>query len=132
MTSRCAQRRPGRPNPRGVSDAVGVLARCSIGWHESRNEIVAWWNYFLGILRNAYGEFGHQVDSARAHPAKSELVRRVVLAQTEPFTLADLSAQLPSVSPQPIKKVLAGLREAGRVRLEGRGRGAQWSLVRRS
>jgi Fic family protein len=110
----------------------GVLERCSIGWHESTNEIVPWWNYFLGIVRTAYGEFGHQVDSAGARPAKSDLVRRVVLAQVEPFTLADLSAQLPSVSPQLIKKVLAGLREAGKVRLEGRGRGARWSLVRRS
>jgi Fic family protein len=113
-------------------ECYGVLARCSGGWHESRNEIVPWWNYFLGILREAYREFTNQVDSARAHPAKSDLVRRTVLAQIERFTLADLSARLPSVSPQLIKKVLAGLRAAGKVRLEGRGRGARWSVVRRS
>jgi Fic family protein len=109
----------------------GVLARCSDGWREGRNEIVPWWHHSLGILRDAYREFEHQMDAARARPAKSDLVRRVVLAQIERFTLADLSAQLPSVSPQLIKKVLAGLRDAGKVQLEGRGRGARWSVARR-
>ena len=42
------------------------------------------------------------------------------------LTLADLSAQLPTASRQLIKKVLADLKEGGKVRLSGRGRGARW------
>jgi hypothetical protein len=34
-------------------DYYRVLKLCSQGWHEGRNEIVPWWNYFLGMLRNA-------------------------------------------------------------------------------
>lgn len=107
-------------------DYYTVLRLCSQGWHEGRNEIVPWWNYFLGIVRSAYKELERQVESVEARPAKSDLVRQTVLAQVEEFTLADLAAQLPAASPQLIKKVLAELKKAGSVRLAGRGRGARW------
>jgi len=107
-----------------------TLRTCSSGWHEGAAEIVPWWNYFLSILRAAYREFETRLDSIEARPAKSELVRQTVLAQTETFTLADLAAQLPSVSPQLIKKVLSGLKaEGGKIRLRGRGRGARWEVI---
>jgi Fic family protein len=109
-----------------------VLKLCSRGWHEGENEIVPWWNYFLGMLRSAYQEFQRQVESVEARPAKSDLVRQTVLAQLEPFTLADMAAQLPAASPQLIKKVLAEMKQAGRVRLAGRGRGARWEVGTRS
>ncbi len=107
-----------------------VLKLCSEGWHEGKNEIVPWWNYFLGTLRSAYKEFEHQVESVGSRPAKSDLIRQTALAQIEPFTLADMVAQLPAASPQLIKKVLSEMKQAGRVRLVGRGRGARWDVVR--
>jgi len=103
---------------------------CSQGWHEGKNEIVPWWNYFLGTLRNAYQELERQVESAGGRPAKSDLVRQAVSAQVEPFTLADMAAQLPAASSQLIKKVLAEMKEGGLVRLAGRGRGARWEVTR--
>jgi Fic family protein len=111
-------------------DYYRVLKQCSQGWHEGKNEIVPWWNYFLGMLRNAYQEFQRQIESVDSRPAKSDLVRQTVRAQLEPFTLADMAAQLPAASPQLIKKVLAELKQARRVRLAGRGRGARWEFVR--
>jgi hypothetical protein len=84
----------------------------------------------LGILRSAYKEFERQVESVEARPAKSDLVRQTVLAQAEWFTLADMAAQLPAASPQLIKKVLAEMKQSGRVRLAGRGRGARWEVIR--
>jgi Fic family protein len=107
-----------------------VLKLCSQGWHEGTNEILPWWNYFLGILRSAYKEFGQKVESVDARPAKSGLTRQTVLAQIEPFTLADIAGQLPAASPQLIKKVLSKMKQAGRVRLKGRGRGARWEITR--
>ncbi|WP_321472348.1 Fic family protein [uncultured Paludibaculum sp.] len=106
-----------------------VLKLCSDSWHEGTNEIIPWWNYFLGTLRRAYKELEYQVESVEARPAKSELVRRTVLSQVEPFTLADMAAQLPSASPQLIKKVLAEMKKASQVRLAGRGRGARWEVA---
>ena len=106
-----------------------ALAECSEGWHEGRNAVVPWWNYFLDVLRRAYVEFELQMGSVEARPAKSDLVRRAVLAQVEQFTLGDLAAQVPVASPQLIKKVLAGMKQQGTVRLLGRGRGARWEVV---
>jgi len=106
-----------------------VLRSCSQEWHEGTSEIIPWWNYFLSTLRRAYKEFERQVESVAAHSAKSDLVRQTVLSQVEEFTLADLSAQLPSTSPQLIKKVLGELKKAGKVRLIGKGRGARWEVV---
>jgi Fic family protein len=107
-----------------------VLKLCSQRWHEGQNEMVPWWNYYLGLLRNAYKEFQRQVESVEARPAKSDLVRQTVLAQVDQFTLADVAALLPAASPQLVKKVLAGMKKAGKVRLTGRGRGARWEVIR--
>jgi len=106
-----------------------VLAECSQGWHDGKSEIVPWWNYFMSVLRRAYKEFERQVESTEARPAKSDLIRQTVLAQVEQFTLGDLAAQLPAVSPQLIKKVLAELKKQGKYRLIGRGRGARWEVI---
>jgi Fic family protein len=106
-----------------------ILHSCSQGWHDGKNEIVPWWNYFLGVLRSGYREFERHVESAGARSAKSELVQRVVLEQAGLFTLGDLTLQLPAASPQLIKKVLALLKAAGLVRLHGKGRGANWEVT---
>lgn len=108
-----------------------VLERCSERWHDGRNVIVPWWNFWLSVLRAAYMEFERQVNSVSARSSKSDLIRHAVLEQVGQFTLADMSAQLPSVSPQLIKRVLAELKTSGHVHLEGRGRGAQWRVVHR-
>jgi Fic family protein len=105
-----------------------VLGECSDGWHEGENAILPWWNYVLSLIRAAYKEFGMQMESAAARSAKSDMVRRTVLAQVEQFTLADLSVQLRAASPQLIKKVLAQLKKAGEIQLIGRGRGARWRV----
>jgi len=106
-----------------------VLETCSNGWHEDKNEIVPWWNFFLAVLRSGYREFESQVKSSSARPAKSELVRLAVMDQVGRFTLADLVLRTPGASPQLIKKVLAELKREGRVRLSGRGRGAEWEVT---
>src|SRR5665648_20984 len=106
-----------------------ALAECSEGWHEGRNAVVPWWNYFLDVLRRAYDELELQMGSVEARPAKSDLVRRAVLAQVEQFTLGDLAAQVPAASPQLIKEVLAEMKQQGKVRLLGRGRGARWEVA---
>lgn len=111
-------------------DYYEVLSQCSDGWLEGANEIVPWWNYLLSIIRRAYQEFEQKIESVEARPAKSDLIRQTVLEMVEEFTLADLVAMLPSVSPQLIKKVLANLKETGQVSLQGRGRGARWKVLR--
>jgi len=111
------------------AEYYGVLERCSAGWHANKNEIVPWWNYFLGTIRRAYEEFAAQVESSDRRSAKSDLVRQAVLSQVGSFSLAELHSQLPAVSIQLVKKVLAEMKATGEVRLKGRGRGALWERV---
>ena len=112
-------------------DYYDVLRACSTGWHEGRNLILPWWNYFLGVLRRAYTDFSQQVEGCTGQPVKSELARRAILAQPADFTLADLRSQLPTISPQLLKKVLAAMRSQRQLTLTGRGRGARWTVTRR-
>ena len=114
------------------SDYYRVLGECSKGWHEGKNQIAPWLNYFLDFLRRAYQEFAAQVESTSRRPAKGQLVRSAILAQVGPFTLGDLRGQVPGVSVQQVKKVLAEMKKAGHVRLAGRGRGAKWELAAES
>lgn len=108
-----------------------VLGECSQKWHQGRNEIVPWWNYLLTILRQGYQDFGQRIELADA-PAKTDLVRDAIMSQEGPFTLSDIAAQCPSVSPQMVKKVLSGLKREGLVELSGKGRGALWMLRKMS
>jgi Fic family protein len=110
-------------------DYYRMLETCSRNWAEGRNEIAPWWNYFLTIIRRAYAEFAEKMDRAKPHQAKTELARQAALAQVGPFTLADLNAQVPSASPQLLKKVLGAMKNEGRVQLTGRGRSARWEIL---
>lgn len=106
-----------------------VLGRCSQGWHEGENDILPWLNYFLRILRQAYREFEEMIISTEKYSAKSDYVRQLICSQVEQFTLTDLARQLPSVSSQLIKKILAELKSKGIINLRGRGRGARWQVL---
>ncbi len=105
-----------------------VLKTCSQNWHNGENDILPWLNYFLSIIRHAYREFEDKVSSIESRNAKSDIVRQIILNQVEQFTLSDLAAQIPSVSRQLIKKVLAELKAQGFLILTGKGRGARWQI----
>ncbi len=111
------------------SDYYRVLGECSKGWHEGKNQIVPWWNYFLGFLRRAYQEFAAQVESTSRRSTKGDMVRKSILSQVGPFTLGDLRGQLPGVSVQQVKKILGEMKKNTQVHLIGRGRGARWEVV---
>lgn len=111
------------------SEYYDVLERCSKDWHVGANEIIPWWNYFLGRIRTSYRELERQVEAGSSGSAKSSLVEMVILEQSGDFTLAELNLQLPNVSPQLVKKVLAEMKRNNRIQLQGRGRGASWRVV---
>ena len=109
----------------------GALAQCSTGWHAGKNDVGAWWNFFLSILRKGYGEFSQKVENASARSAKSDLLRQAILDQVGPFALAEILAVVPVASRQLIKKILQTMKQQGVVKLTGRGRGAVWEVTRK-
>ena len=107
-------------------DYYRVLKQCSDGWHNGENDIIPWWNYFLSIIKSAYKDLSNEVESYKGRPVKSELIRQAILSQITPFTLAEISALLPSVSAQMIKKILSNMKDENLITLDGVGRGALW------
>jgi Fic family protein len=105
------------------------LHQSSQGWHDSSNDIVPWWSFFLFIISRAYREFAEAVESREAGPGKTELVREVVMGMEGDFSLAEIRARLPSLSEQLIRKVFQQLKAEGRLRLTGHGRSARWEKV---
>jgi CO/xanthine dehydrogenase Mo-binding subunit len=92
------------------------------------NDILPRWNYFLSVVRRAHQEFEQTIEASRIGPAKMELVRQAIPAQTGPRAVAQPCAQVPAESPPLVKKVLAHMKQKGDVRLIGRGRGAHWEV----
>lgn len=103
-----------------------VLARSSAHWHKATHELVPWWNHFLSTLRQAYISLSERLEIVGTGPGKSELVRQAILGQAPTFTLREILAACPSVSPQLARKVLSQQRADGYLTLAGRGRGARW------
>jgi Fic family protein len=110
-------------------DYYRVLAACSSNWAEGRNEIAPWWNYFLTIVRRGYAEFAEKIERGTPRGGKTDLAREAALAQVGAFSLSDLKAQMPSVSPQLIKKVLSTLKKEGALKVTGHGRSARWEVT---
>ncbi|MFH1708460.1 MAG: Fic family protein [Planctomycetota bacterium] len=108
-----------------------ALYRSSQGWHEARHDLRSWWNYFLGTLVAAYKEFEERVGSVTTvRGAKREMVRNAVERLPVQFRLADIQQACPGVSYPTLKRALAELRKAGRIRCLGRGRDAEWARIR--
>jgi Fic family protein len=109
-----------------------ALASSSIGWHEAQHDLQPWFGYMLSIVREAYAEMAKRVEHVDGAGGKQALVRELIRRQSKPFSLNELSAQLPSVSKATIKQVLSQLRDQGELEVEGRGRGARWRRGSRS
>ena len=81
-----------------TSITVSFATARKTGMKEERDPAAV--ELLLRLVRAVYKELESQVEFASTRPAKSDLVMRTVLVQMEEFTLADLSAQLPTASRQ--------------------------------
>jgi Fic family protein len=109
-----------------------VLEQCSKGWHQGRNDIIAWWNFFLSMLRSAYSELAKNVEGVALKAPKGDMVRRVINDQVGPFALSEIAAMVPGVSLGLVKRILAAMKKEGALTVAGRGRGAVWEMKRKS
>ncbi|CAN5857222.1 Fic family protein [soil metagenome] len=107
-----------------------ALEASSQGWHEGEHDPMPWLDYFLGIMTRAHHEFAERVTLVRGvHGTKTDMVRLAVARRLAPFQISDIERELPNVSRDHIRNVLGTLREEGRLRLEGSGRGSRYVPV---
>jgi hypothetical protein len=101
--------------------------RASQGWHESTHDPMPWVGYFLGLVRAAYDEFARDLGELRdGRGMKTQLVLQAIGQMIGDFSASELHQRCPSVGVDMLRHVLRGERDAGRLQVVGRGRGARW------
>jgi Fic family protein len=104
-----------------------TLETSSQGWHENEHDPMPWVRYFWGVLLSAYKEFEERVGNIeQGKGSKTQRIRDAVERKITPFKIAELKRDLPDISREMIRKVLAIMQKEGLVRSEGRGPGARW------
>lgn len=107
-----------------------VLHLSSQGWHEGRHDFGPWLNYFLGILRRAYGEFAARAGEVKSpRGTKAHLVTQAIQNQPGEFRLVDIERACPGVGREWIRVLLADLKAQGEVACRGRGPAARWRYL---
>jgi Fic family protein len=107
-----------------------TLQRCSQRWHEGEHELLPWWEYFLGVVLSAYREFEQRVGVVTTQKgAKQEMVADTIARLPQQFQISDIQKACPTVSRPTINRVLAHLKQEGRVHCVKGGRDALWEKL---
>lgn len=97
-------------------------------WHRGEHDVWPWITYLAEILAAAYDDFEERIATAGSQTgSKQERVREHILNHAPgEFRRRDIERALPGISDGTIRLVLAELRDEGRIKSEGAGRGARW------
>ena len=89
-----------------------------------------WVSYFLSVVRAAYDEFARDLGELRGgRGMKTQLVLQAINHMIGDFSASELHQRCPSVGVDMLRHVLRSERDAGRLEVVGRGRGARWRKV---
>lgn len=107
-----------------------TLEKSSQGWHEGKHDVLPWLTYLWGTLLRAYKEFEERVGTVTTgRGAKTEQIELTVKRKVGPFAISDIENDCPGISRDLIRHVLRKLRDEGKIRSTGIGRGAKWVKV---
>lgn len=104
-----------------------ALERSSHGWHDHTHDPHPWLGYFWGVLIRAYSEFEDRVATLKG--SKTDQIKAAVGRRVGAFGIAEIERDALGVSRDMVRHVLRQMREEGRVKVEGTGRGAKWRAV---
>jgi Fic family protein len=107
-----------------------ALFQSSQNWHQGEHDLRPWWEYFLGTLTAAYKEFEARVGTlSSAKGAKRQMVQNAIQRLPIRFRMGDVQRACPGVSYPTLKRALADLKRAGKLRCLGKGRDAEWERM---
>jgi Fic family protein len=109
-------------------DYYAVLQASSTGWHEGKQELLPWLNYFLALVRRAYVQFEERAGQMKTPPrgAKTALIEAAVVSFPGQFALSDVEGVCPGVSRDMVRRVLQQMQQDGIIECLGKGRSAKW------
>ena len=104
-----------------------MLEASSQGWHEGKQDVHPWLNYYWGVLIRAYKELQERVGTIRTGKgSKTEQVRLVVGRKTMPFSISDIESDCAGISRDMVRVVLRQMRSEGLLTSTGRGPASRW------
>ena len=104
-----------------------TLNKSSQRWHEAKQDVLPWFNYFLGTIVAAYKEFEERASNASpARGAKTGIVEAAINRQMGEFSISDIERECPNVSRVMVKKVLSQVGNAQKIKCLGKGKSAKW------
>ena len=111
-----------------------ALQESSKGWHEMKHNPFPWMEYFWGVLLRSYKTFEEKIEDIqrtidKKNP-KTEQIKLAIRKKTVPFFISDIEKNCPNVSRDMIRNILRQLRDEGRIKSQGTGRGAKWMNTR--
>ncbi len=109
-----------------------TLFRSSQGWHDGKQDVLPWVEYFLTVILRAYRRFEERVadvDPTQKRGYKQRRVREVIQGFVADFRIADVEERCPGVSRATVTKMLSDLSKNGLIECVERGRNAKWVKV---
>ncbi len=104
-----------------------TLYQSSQNWYEGKHNLFIWSEYLLGIILAAYKDLMDRVGKVNAGKGnKAMRVEETISHFLTTFTVDDIRRRCSDVSPATISRVLARLRDEGKIEPIGAGRGAKW------
>ena len=106
-----------------------MLEASSQGWHEGKQDVHPWLNYYWGVLIRAYKELEERVGTIRTGKgSKTEQIRLVIGRKTMPFSISDIESDCPGISRDMVRVVLRQMRSEGILASTGRGPASRWLM----
>ena len=107
-----------------------TLNKSSQKWHETKHDVMPWFNYFLGTVLSAYKEFEERAANIKpARGAKTELVTQAINRQVGEFSLSDIERECPNASREMIKIIFRDLKKEKKIKCLGKGKSAKWKKI---
>lgn len=107
-----------------------ALHKSSMLWHDGKNNLYIWFEYFLGVIIKAYKELEDRVgciDNTRG--SKSERIEMAIEGKLGYFTKNEIRTVCPDVGEATINRVFEKLRVEKKIEVVGRGRNSKWKRL---
>lgn len=105
-----------------------TLEASSRRWHQGRQDVHPWLNYYWGVLIRAYKELEERIGTIRTGKgSKTEQIRLVVGRKTMPFSISDIESDCAGISRDMVRVVLRQMRSEGVLTSTGRGPASRWT-----
>ena len=107
-----------------------ALNKSSMLWHDGKNNLQIWLEYFLGVIIKAYKELEDRVGCIEnTKGSKSIRIEMAIEGKLGYFTKNEIRIICPDVGEATINRVFERLKVDGKIEVVGKGRNSKWKKL---